>query len=210
MRIPRVVEAMQYLDDDLISEAIEFRRVPLHTRLFRKPFMKACACFLVVALVFGIAFFNSGNDGGITSPFVLTVYAISNEDADAAANILVKGKKVPISTFETENGLSGFVISCNKADDGMPSSIAIISAGNNRDRIEEIVGIAIDPTQNYYFYIPGENEVEPYVLPLFLTDTEANLICQYKVTITQIDGSYFAELTEENIMERVTNPTPSK
>ncbi len=211
MRIPRVVEAMQYLDDDLISEAIEFRRVPLHTRLFRKPFMKACACFLVVALVFGIAFFNGGNDGGITSPFVLTVYAISNEDADAAANILVKGKKVPISTFETENGLSGFVVSYNKADDGTPSSIIIVATDNNvQEIITEISGITNDPSQNYYFYVPGENEVEPYTLPIFLTDMEKNLICQYKVTITQIDGSYFAELTEENIMERVTNPAPSK
>lgn len=211
MRIPRVVEAMQYIDDDLISEAIEFCRVPLHSRLFRKPFMKACACFLVVVLVFGIAFFNGNNDGGITSPFVLTAYAISNEDADAEANILVKGKKVPISTFETENGLSGFVVSYNKADDSVPSSITIIATdGNSQERITEISGITNDPAQNYYFYVPGKNDVEPYTLPIFLTDTEANLICQYKVTITQIDCSYFAELTEENIMERVTNPAPSK
>lgn len=211
MRIPRVVEAMQYLDEDLISEAIEFRRVPLHTRLFRKPFMKACACFLVVALVFGIVFFNGGNDSGITSPFVLTAYAISNEDADAAANILVKGKKVPISTFETETGLSGFVFSYNKADDSTPSSIMVIADEyNSQVHIKEIAGIEKDSTQNYYFYIPAESNVGPYTLPFVLRDNEANLIYQYTVIITESNGSYYAELTEENIMERVTQPTPSK
>ena len=211
MRIPRVVEAMQYLDDDLISEAIAFRRVPLHTRLFRKTYIKACACFLVAALVIGIFFFLDSDDGGSTSPFILTAYAISNKDTQAAANILAKGKKVPISTFETENGLSGFVISCNKVNDTSPPSVIIIADENHsQDHIAEIAGIEKDPTQNYYFYIPGDNAAEPYTLPLFLTDREANLICQYTVTITQMDGNYYAELTEENMMERVTTPTPSQ
>lgn len=204
MRTPRIVDAMNYIDDDLVSWAVEYRRVPLSTRLFRKPFLKACACFLVIALIFGVAFFRGEDSNVVSSPFILTAYAASQDGGSATANVLEKGKQVPISTFETTNGLTGFVVSYNKADDGMPSSIAIISAGDNRDSIDEIVGIATDPTQNYYFYIPGESEVEPYTLPLFLTDTEANLICQYKITITQIDGSYYAELVEESIMERVT------
>lgn len=204
MRTPRIVDAMNYIDDDLVSWAVEYRRVPLSTRLFRKPFLKACACFLVIALIFGLAFFRGEDGNVVSSPFILTAYAMSPDDGNAITNTLEKGKQVPISRFETDNGLIGFVVSCNKANDGLPSSIAIISAGNNRDSIEEIVGIATDPAQNYYFYIPGENEVEPYTLPLFLTDTEANLICQYKITITQIDGSYYAELVEESVMERVT------
>lgn len=203
MRKPRIVDAMNYIDDDLVSWAVEYRRVPLSTRLFHKPFLKACACFLVIALVLGVAFFRS-EDGKAVSPFILTAYATSLDNDSTTANVLEKGKQIPISKFETTNGLTGFVVSYNKADDDIPSAIAIVSAGDNRDSIDEIVGIAIDPTQNYYFYIPGENEVEPYTLSLFLSDTETNIICQYKITITQTNGGYYAELVEENIMERVT------
>ena len=205
MRTPRIVEAMNYIDDDLVSWAVEYRRVPLSTRLFRKPFLKACACFLVIALVFGVAFFWGEDGNVVSSPFILTAYAASPDDGSTTANVLEKGKQVPISRFETESGLSGFVVSYNKPDDTLPSSIIVFTADNSvQEQIEEISGITNDLTQNYYFYIPTENEVEPYTLPLFLTDIEANLICQYKVTITQIDGSYYAELVEESIMERVT------
>lgn len=205
MRMPKIVDALNYIDDDLVSWAVEYRRVPLTTRLFRNSFLKAGLGFLVITLVFGVAFFLVRDDNVVSSPFTLTAYAASPDDGSTTANVLVKGKQIPISQFETENGLTGFVVSYNKPDDGLPSSITIIAAdSNSQNRIIEISDITNDPTQNYYFYIPGENEIEPYTLPLFLTDTEANLICQYKVTITQIDGSYYAELIEENIMERVT------
>lgn len=205
MRTPRIVEAMNYIDDDLVSWAVEYRRVPLSTRLFRKPLLKACACFLVIALVFSVASFWGEDGNVVSSPFILTAYAASPDDGSTTANVLEKGKQVPISRFETESGLSGFVVSYNKPDDSLPSSIIVFTADNSvQEQIEEISGITNDLTQNYYFYIPTENEVEPYTLPLFLTDIEANLICQYKVTITQIDGSYYAELVEESIMERVT------
>ena len=205
MRTPRIVDAMNYIDDDLVSWAVEYRRVPLTTRLFRKPFLKACACFLVFALLFGVAFLRGEDGNVVSSPFILTAYAASPDNGSTTASVLEKGKQVPISRFETESGLSGFVVSYNKPDDSLPSSIIVFTADNSvQEQIEEISGITNDLTQNYYFYIPTENEVEPYALPLFLTDIEANLICQYKVTITQIDGSYYAELVEESVMERVT------
>lgn len=205
MRTPRIVDAMNYIDDDLVSWAVEYRRVPLTTRLFRKPFLKACACFLVFALLFGVAFLRGEDGNVVSSPFILTAYAASPDNGSTTASVLEKGKQVPISRFETESGLSGFVVSYNKPDDSLPSSIIVFTADNSvQEQIEEISGITNDLTQNYYFYIPTENEVEPYTLPLFLTDIEANLICQYKVTITQIDGSYYAELVEESVMERVT------
>ncbi len=205
MRTPRIVDAMNYIDDDLVSWAVEYRRVPLSTRLFRKPFLKACACFLVLALVLGVVFLRGEDGNVVSSPFILTAYAASPDNGSTTASVLEKGKQVPISRFETESGLSGFVVSYNKPDDSLPSSIIVFTADNSvQEQIEEISGITNDLTQNYYFYIPTENEVEPYTLPLFLTDIEANLICQYKVTITQIDGSYYAELVEESVMERVT------
>lgn len=203
MRIPRIVEAMQYLDDDLISEAIEFRRVPLHRRLFRKPFMKACACFLVIALVLSISFFRDEGGNVVSSPFILTAYAISSEDGSATANVLEKQNQVPISRFETSTGLTGFVFSSNKSDNTQPSSITILSAGSSDKQIDKIVGLMNDPTQNYYIYIPGENEVEPFIFSLFISDEKTNSVYQYQITIAQNDGSYYAELSEENIIERI-------
>lgn len=204
MKTPRIVDAMNYIDDDLVSWATEYRRVPLSIRLFRKPFLKACACILAIALIFGLAFFHGEGGNVVSSPFILTAYAVSPEDGSTTASVLEEGKKVPISRFETENGLVGFVVSYNKPDDSLPSSIAIISAGQNDGQIDEIIDIADDPTQNYYFYIPGESEVEPFILSLFIPDEKTNSECQYQITISQIDGNYYAELVEESIMERIT------
>jgi hypothetical protein len=202
MKIPRVVEAMQYLDDDLISEAIKFHRAPLHTRLFRNPFINACACFLAVALLLILTFSHDEGGNVISSPFILTAYA-SSEDGSATATVLEKQKQFPISRFETSTGLTGFVFSSNKTDITQPSSITIISAGNSDEQIEEIVGVINDPTQNYYIYIPEENEVEPYVFSIFISDEKTNSVYQYKITITQNNGSYYVELSEENIIDRV-------
>ena len=197
MRIPRIVEAMQYLDDELISEAIEFRRVPLHTRLFRKPFMKACACFLVIALVFGIGLFHIDNGDGITSPFVLTAYAISPDNADIVMTKLEQGVSVPVSYFETNSGISGFVFSCENTAKDMPASISVITHGNFNEYIDEIVGIAIDPSQNYYIFIPSETEVVPYTVFISSIDMEAELIYELTLQITQQDNEYYAELISE-------------
>lgn len=204
MRTPKIVDAMNYIDDDLVSWAIEYRRVPMSIRLLHKPFLKVCACFLLIALIYGVVFWRDETGNVVSSPFILTAYAISPDDGSTITNVLEKDKQIPISRFVTENGLTGFVVSCNKSDDDMSSSITIMAADNNSQvRIAEISGITNDLTQNYYFYVPGETEVEPYMLPLFLKSADGNLICQYKITITQIDGSYYAELVEESIMERI-------
>lgn len=142
MRTPRIVDAMNYIDDDLVSWAVEYRRVPLTTRLFRKPFLKACACFLVIALIFGLAFFRDEDGNVVSSPFVLTAYAVSLDGADAVATELQKGAKAPISSFVTDSGVSSFVFSTPNTNDDMPASISIITNGNYYAYIQEIVAIA--------------------------------------------------------------------
>lgn len=203
MRIPRIVEAMTDIDDDLITGAIEYRRIPLLTRIFHSPGLKGCACLLAVAVVFSTIIYIGKNQHSKLSPFVLTAYAVSSEDNHTTASTLEKGKKVPISTFEWTNRLMGFMVSCNKENKNQPSSVSIIS-GVDYDSFEEIMDIAVDQTQDYYFFVPGETEEEPYMFPLFLTNKEKNLICQYEIAITEVDGDYYAELIEESIMERGT------
>lgn len=196
MRTPRIVDAMNYIDDDLVSWAVEYRRVPFIPRLFRKPFLKACACFLVVALVFGIAFFQ-GEDGNVTSsPFVLTAYAVSGESSDVLTTELEKGMKVPISSFITDSGVSGFVFSSPNTNDDMPASISIITNGNYNAYIQEIVGITINPAQNYYVFVPGEIEVPPYTVFISSIDLDAELVYEYTLSISQQGEEYYAELVD--------------
>ncbi len=197
MRIPRIVEAMQYLDDELISEAIAFRRVTLHTRIFRKPFMKACACFLVIAIVLGIGLSHIDSGDETTLPFVLTAYAISPDNTDIVTTKLEQGVSVPVSYFETNSGILGFVFSCENTAKDTPTSISVITHGNFNEYVDEIVGIAIDPSQNYYIFIPSETEVIPYTVFISSTDMEKELVYELTLQITQKDNEYYAELISE-------------
>ena len=196
MRTPRIVEAMNYIDDDLVSWAVEYRRVPLTTRLFRKPLLKACACFLVFALLFGVAFLRDEDGNVVSSPFVLTAYAVSLDGTDAVATELQKGAKAPISSFVTDSGVSGFVFSTPNTNDDMPASVSIITNGNYYAYIQEIVGITIDPEQNYYIFIPGETEVQPYTVFISSIDLSAELVYEYTLSISQHGEEYYAELVD--------------
>lgn len=196
MRTPRIVDAMNYIDDDLVSWAVEYRRVPLTARLFRKPILKACACFLVFALLFGVIFLRGEDGNVVSSPFVLTAYAVSDEGADAVATELKKGTKAPISSFATDSGVAGFVFSTPNTNDEMPASISIITNGNYYAHIQEIVGIAIDPEQNYYIFIPGETEVQPYTVFISSVDLASELVYEYTLSISQQGEEYYAELVD--------------
>lgn len=196
MRTPRIVDAMNYIDDDLVSWAVEYRRVPLTARLFCKPVLKACACFLVFALLFGVAFLHGEDGNVVSSPFVLTAYAVSHEGADAVATELEKGTKAPISSFVTDSGVAGFVFSTPNTNDEMPASISIITNGNYYAHIQEMVGITIDPEQNYYIFIPGETEVQPYTVFISSVDLDSELVYEYTLSISQQGEEYYAELVD--------------
>ena len=58
MRTPQIVDAMNYIDDDLVAWAIEYRRVSMLIRLLHKPFLKVGACFLLIALIYGVVFWG--------------------------------------------------------------------------------------------------------------------------------------------------------
>lgn len=203
MRKPRIVDAMNYIDDDLVSWAVEYRRVPLSTRLLRKPFFKACACFFAIILVFGIAVFKYSGGDDVASPFVLTAYAVSSEGSSVITAKLEKGEKVMIDFFRTEAGIAGFVFSTPNKNNNAAASITAISNGNYTTYIEEIIGIALDPTQNYFIYIPGETEVQPYTAFISSIDLETESIYEYSLLISQIDEEFYVELVDVVVREAI-------
>ena len=108
MSIPRIVNAMEYIDDDLVSDAVTF--VP-QKRKWWMNWKAIAACVAVVAIVFGaIPFLNSNPNAPIGSPFVLTAYAAGADNTVSAVE-MKEGENIPVTFFEANNGVKGFVFS---------------------------------------------------------------------------------------------------
>lgn len=204
MNVPRLVYLIGEIGDDLITEAIEFEYTPVKNRIFRKPVYRICACITVLALLFGGIFLHhSDNDNPILMPFTITAYAASDSEGTFIDSILEEGSKAPISIFQTESGLRGFVLSCNNANADGSHSIAIISSADHEERISEIAGITRDQSLNYFFFIPEDFEASSFSFPLILNDSDTNQICQCVILINRTGNGFTVELAEKQIIERV-------
>lgn len=174
-------------------------------RVHWKKWIAVAACFCLM-LCTAIPFFSGKN---VSSPFVLTAYAASSDDDCMVEGILEKGKQIPISKVETSSGLVGFMFSHNKQDNTVPTIAFLGSVPTYSENevtlseeqvldIEELLGHASDPTQSYFFFLPGDT-AEPYTMPLMLHDEENKKVYQYEIEIVEIDGSYYAEIAEERV-----------
>lgn len=85
MSIPRITKAMNYIDDDLISGAVEYKRTKKKNSWMKWGAMAACLCLVIVL---GIGGFNLGgsNDSGMygefkedREPIVVTIKEIKDE-----------------------------------------------------------------------------------------------------------------------------------
>ena len=119
------------------------------------------------------------------------------------------GQQIPISKVETTSGLVGFMFSYNKQDDTVPTIAFMGSVPAYSEQevnlseeqvldIEELLGHASDPTQAYFFFLPGDT-AEPYTMPLMLHDEKNSKVYQYTIEIVEKDGSYYAEIIEEAV-----------
>lgn len=198
MKTPRVAEALQHIDDELISEAIEFHRIAPSRKL-----LKICACFLVIAVAVGIGFFRFGDKSDSVSPFVLSAYAISDDAYSIQSSELTVGKKVPISPFETENGILCFIFGYDKTEKRSQSWNTFIMEEDYNAPVDEIHKAIADDMQDHYIYIPDRSKTAPYNLTLFRTNWETNIVYRCEICIMQIDGNYCAELICTEIGEAI-------
>lgn len=200
MKVPRVANSLNYLDDDLISEAMEYK--PKQRRFFRWTKWKtAAACFVLLAVVLGIfPMYNQST----SSPLVLTAYALEG-DSGISASAMTEGEHIPVSLFETGTGLKGFVFSYDASDPTQPASVLIrdmhspITSG---ERINEIVGFEAEQGKIYIYYILAEGAAAPYNLPTFITDMENDVVYQFNIVIEESGNGYTAELLEVAQYER--------
>lgn len=224
MSTDRFTEAMGYIDDDLISDAVTY--MPQKKSSVR--WMKWVAVAACICLVIGLSFpglFKDPSVGGLESntiitdakpeeaesefgvlfPLVLTAYAVENDNTVSTA-LLQEGESVPVSLFETENGIKGFVFSYDITTPGQTSSVSIMTEGEFPGIIYEIAGIEMDKEKNYIYFIPEQSKTTPYFLMIPYSDIEKDMVYEYHLIIEEDEFGYIATVDHVVTHERKSEP----
>ena len=206
MSIPRIVSAMEYIDDDLVSGAVTYTR---QKRKWWTNWKAIAACVAVVAIVFGaIPFLNSNPNAPIGSPFVLTAYAAGVDNTVSAVE-LKEGENIPVSFFEANNGLKGFVFSYKADKPQNHISLSIMTDGAQTtigQQIEAINGLELSKENIYVFYIPKQDQPAPYSVPLTMEDEASNTLALLNVVIEETTEGYTARIDSFTVYEKTTKP----
>lgn len=206
MSIPRITKAMEYIDDDLVSGAVTYTR---QKRKWWTNWKAIAACVAVVAVVFGvIPFLNNGTNAPDGSPFVLTAYAAGIDNTVSAVE-LKEGENIPVSFFEANNGLKGFVFSYKADKPQNHISLSIMTDGAQTtisQQIEAINGLELSKENIYVFYIPKQDQPAPYSVPLTMEDEASNTLALLNVVIEETAEGYTARIDSFTIYEKTTKP----
>ena len=206
MSIPRIVNAMEYIDDDLVSGAVTYTR---QKRKWWTNWKAIAACVVVIALVFGaIPFLNNNTNAPIGSPFVLTVYAAGIDNTVSAVE-MKEGENIPVSFFEANNGLNGFVFSHRATNPQNHVSFSIMTDGSQTtigQQIEAINGLELSKDNIYVLYIPAQDQPAPYSVPLTMEDEASNSIALLNVVIEETEDGYIARIDSITVYEKTTKP----
>ena len=206
MSIPRIVNAMEYIDDDLVSDAVTF--VP-QKRKWWMNWKAIAACAAVVAIIFGaIPFLNSNPNAPIGSPFVLTAYAAGVDNTVSAVE-MKEGENIPVTFFEANNGVKGFVFSHRATTPQNHVSFSIMTDGSQiaiGQQIEAINGLELSKENIYVFYIPKQDQPAPYSVPLTMEDEASNTLALLNVVIEETEDGYTARIDSITVYEKTTKP----
>ena len=224
MSTDRFTAAMGYIDDDLISDAVTY--MPQKKSSVR--WMKWVAVAACICLVIGLSFpglFKDPSVGGLESntiitdakpeeaesefgvlfPLVLTAYAVENDNTVSTA-LLQEGESVPVSLFETDNGIKGFVFSYDITTPEQTSSVSIMTEGEFPGIIYEIAGIEMDKEKNYIYFIPEQSKTTPYFLMIPYSDIEKDMVYEYHLIIEEDEHGYIATVDHVVTHERKSEP----
>ena len=125
-----------------------------------------------------------------TSDFELTAYASQN--GSVVENKVQEGLRVPISFFETADGLKGFVFAYNKTSPAEISAVSVVADGEFSDVFEEIVGLKMGTDKNYVFFILEQDKGFPYRFMMTYTDMEEKLVYFYYLLVEENEDGYNA------------------
>ena len=196
MKSEKFSTALGEIDVSYVEEVMNYKAV--HKR--KKQIWKlAAACVAVVVLAIGIIpLLNSSNEG--SQGFVLVAYA--SENNVVVEHELQEGKSVPVSFFETENGMKGFVFAYSKGNPDEVSSISVLTEGEFPGVIDEIVGLELVTDKHYTLYIPEQGKDFPYSFMIPYTDEAANKVIFCYLLVEETEDGYSAVIERMEEFER--------
>ena len=167
------------------------------------------ACAAVIAIVIGvIPFLNNGTNAPDNIPFVLTAYAAGIDNTVSAVE-MKEGESIPVTFFEANNGLKGFVFSHRATTPQNHVSLSIMTDGSQiaiGQQIEAINGLELSKENIYVFYIPKQDQPAPYSVPLTMEDEASNTLALLNVVIEETAEGYTARIDSFTVYEKTTNP----
>ena len=180
-------EAMGLIGEKYIMEAATYQRKWKRHSWGKWIAAAACVC-LVLAGIFPLLHNQPG-----ASPFVLTAYAVESDNTVSSA-IMQEGASVPISLFETDSGIKGFVFSYDNTEPEQSSSISVMTDGTFPGVVNEIVGLDLDKDSHYLFYVPDQTQAAPY--SLMIPHLENDMVYEYHIAIDETDSGYIATIEQ--------------
>lgn len=199
-----ISDAVTNISAEYIEKAADFHVTKKSKKIRWGKWIAAAACVCLVLM--GILQPFSHQPGA--SPFVLTAYALDNDNRLSSV-VMQEGEKAPVSMFETESGLWGFVFSYTTDDFEQPISISIVNEDQQLtadEKIEAISGIEMDNTQKYIFFIPPQNETAPYRVPFTIQDEDNNTVLLLTLLIEQSENGYTSRIYEMTSYPRKETP----
>ena len=194
-------DAMGEISEKYIMEAITYQRKRKKHSWNKWIAAAACIC-LVVATIFPLF----QKDGG--SPFSLTAYAIASDNTVSSV-VMQEGENIPVSFFEANNGLKGFIFSykANKPQNHLSFSIMTDGAQTTvGQQIEAINGLDLSKDNIYVFYIPAQDQPAPHSVPLTMEDEASNTLALLNVVIEETTEGYTARIDSFTVYEKTTKP----
>ena len=195
MKSGKFSDALGEIDISYVEEVVNYKAASKQKRNLWKA-MAACATvILFVISIFPLLKREEEVDG-----FVLVAYAAENNTI--VENELQEGNRVPISFFETEKGLKGFVFAYSKSNPKDVSSISVMTEGEFPGVIDEIVGLELDKEKNYTLYIPEQGKEFPYSFMIPYTDEAANKVIFCYLLVEETENGYSAVIEKMEEFER--------
>ena len=156
------------ISEKYLNEADNYR--PQRKRHWKRwVSIAACLCLVVAAAVITPTLL--GKHTG--SPFVLTAYALGNEDS-IITNEMIENKSIPVSLFETPSGIKGFVFSYDKITGDEAATVTIVSGNkalSENPGLDEILLLSeMESGKHYFYYIPDSADTAPYQISFFIVN----------------------------------------
>lgn len=185
-----ISEAIGNISNRHIEEAADFqvrKKKPVRVKWGA---VAACLCLMLLVV---IPFFNQTN----VSPFALTAYALE-DDGTLTSHEMQLNESVTLKEIQLEAGFNGFLFSYPMSDQEQMSRLTFISSKYFPEKPgNELYDFMEDKGQEYFYFIPDENEEMPVQFNINITDENGEQY-KYEIVIEKGNNDFTATLVGFN------------